>query len=367
MAKGLPYCYRFRVPKGEEVKINDLIRGDVAWSTDTLGDFVVLRSNGMPVYNFCVAIDDALMGITHVLRAEEHLPNTLRQVLIYQALGFPTPTFGHVSLILAPDKSKLSKRHGATSVGEFRQQGYLAPAMINFLSLLGWNDGSEQEIYTVEELTAKFGLDRITKSAAVFDKVKLGWMNGQHLKALPEEESTAMAAAHLTREGGLLAAAAADSAFTKAAVKLVSKSMELVSDCEAEIEKLLSYPLADTVASGDAKAVLDDDFVQVASAVLAAHESGELAAALAKGHEGYKAWVNGVGKAQKRKGKRLFMPMRIAFTGRMAGPDVGDQLEVLALLADPALVAREGAYVPLEQRMAALKAWVDAQGATAAA
>ncbi|KXZ47875.1 hypothetical protein GPECTOR_32g488 [Gonium pectorale] len=358
MAKGLPYCYRFRVPSNVDIKINDLIRGEVTWNTDTLGDFVVLRSNGMPVYNFCVAVDDALMGITHVLRAEEHLPNTLRQMLIYEALGFPTPQFGHVSLILAPDKSKLSKRHGATSVGEFRSQGYLASAMINFLSLLGWNDGTEQEIFSVDELTTKFGLERITKSAAVFDKVKLGWMNGQHLKALPEEESSAMAASHLVSCGLL---ASADTAFAAAAVKLVSKSMELVTDCEPEVRKLLGYPLAETAASADAKAVMDDNFAEVAAAVVAAYDSGDLAAALAKGHEGYKAWVNGVGKAQKRKGKRLFMPMRIAFTGRMAGPDVGDQLEVLSKIGSPAEVTEAGAYVPLADRIAQLKAWLAAQ------
>lgn len=117
-ATGAPYTYRFRVPEGERIEIDDLIRGKVGWDTDTLGDFVILRSNGIPVYNFCVAVDDATMGITHVLRAEEHLPNTLRQALVYDALEFKRPTFGHMSLILAPDRSKLSKRHGATSVGD---------------------------------------------------------------------------------------------------------------------------------------------------------------------------------------------------------------------------------------------------------
>ncbi|GFR47342.1 hypothetical protein Agub_g9037 [Astrephomene gubernaculifera] len=358
VAKGLPYCYRFRVPQNQLVRIQDLIRGEVSWSTDTLGDFVVLRSNGMPVYNFCVAVDDALMGITHVLRAEEHLPNTLRQMLIYQALGFPVPQFGHVSLILAPDKSKLSKRHGATSVGEFRSQGYLSAAMVNFLSLLGWNDGSEQEIFSVEELSDKFSLDRITKSAAVFDKVKLGWMNGQHLRSLPEPQFTSMATGHLVSCGLL---AAADTPFAAAAVKLVSKSMELVTDCEAEVRRLLGYPLADTLAAAEAAAVVADGFAQVAEAVVAAHDSGELAAALAGGHEGYKTWVNAVGKAQKRKGKRLYMPMRIAFTGRMAGPDVGEQLEVLARLTGPQEVAEQGAYVPLGERVEQLRAWLQQQ------
>ena len=120
--KGTPFCYRFRVQDNKTVIVRDLIRGDVTFNTDSLGDFVVMRSNGLPVYNFCVAVDDALMEVTHVLRAEEHLPNTLRQLLLYEALGIAPPQFGHMSLILAPDKSKLSKRHGATSVGEFRAE-----------------------------------------------------------------------------------------------------------------------------------------------------------------------------------------------------------------------------------------------------
>lgn len=192
MAKGTPFTYRFRVPKDQTVEIDDYIRGKVTWETNTLGDFIILRSNGMPVYNFCVTIDDALMQISHVIRAEEHLANTLRQALIYDALGFKRPEFAHVSLILAPDRSKLSKRHGATSVGQFADLGYMNDAMLNFLVLLGWNDGTEKEIFTVDELKESFSLDRITKSPAVFDNVKLGWMNGEYLKAKPAEELRAL-------------------------------------------------------------------------------------------------------------------------------------------------------------------------------
>ena len=176
LAAGLTPVYRFRVPPDGRVTIQDAIRGEVSWATDAVGDFVLVRSNGLPVYNFCVAVDDAMMRITHVLRAEEHLPNTLRQVLVYEALGYPQPQFGHVSLILAADRSKLSKRHGATSVGEFREQGFLPSAMNNFLALLGWNDGTTREIFSLDELVDAFSLERITKSPAVFDKAKLGWL-----------------------------------------------------------------------------------------------------------------------------------------------------------------------------------------------
>eukprot|EP00882_Tetradesmus_deserticola_P010161 GHRQ01010736.1.p1 GENE.GHRQ01010736.1~~GHRQ01010736.1.p1 ORF type:complete len:541 (+),score=308.25 GHRQ01010736.1:559-2181(+) len=357
MAKGTPYCYRFRVPPNKEIGINDIVRGQVSWNTDNLGDFVVLRSNGLPVYNFCVAIDDALMGITHVLRAEEHLPNTLRQLLVYEALGFTPPVFGHMSLILAPDKSKLSKRHGATSVGDFKTQGYLAPAMVNFLSLLGWNDGTEKEIYTVDELTEAFALDRITKSAAVFDKVKLSWMNGQHLRALPEEELVSRISEALVAAGVL---SDASSAFAAAVSKLVKGSVDMLGDAAAQVPPLLGYPLSETVQSEGFKPIQDDNFLEVAAAVLAAHDSGDLAAAVAGGHDTFKKWINGVGKAQKRKGKRLFMPMRVALTGRMQGPDVGELLAALAQESGSD-VADRSSFVALPQRMDALRAWVATQ------
>ncbi|KAG9149890.1 hypothetical protein Leryth_020255 [Lithospermum erythrorhizon] len=188
LSKGNPYTYRFRVPKDGSMKINDLIRGEVTWNLDTLGDFVIMRSNGQPVYNFCVTVDDATMAISHVIRAEEHLPNTLRQALIYKALGFTMPYFAHVSLILAPDRSKLSKRHGATSVGQFREMGYLPQAMVNYLSLLGWGDGTENEFFTLQQLVETFTIERVNKSGAIFDSTKLRWMNGQHLRSLPQEE-----------------------------------------------------------------------------------------------------------------------------------------------------------------------------------
>jgi len=356
MAKETPHCYRFRVPSGETITIQDVVRGEVSWSTDTLGDFVILRSNGLPVYNFCVAVDDALMRITHVLRAEEHLPNTLRQVLIYKALGFPQPTFGHMSLILAPDKSKLSKRHGATSVGEFKEEGYLASAMMNFLSLLGWNDGTEQEIFSVNELQDKFALNRITKSGAVFDKTKLGWMNGQHLRSLPNDEIERMVGGRWV-EAGILSSES--SPFVSAAVAIVQNSLELVTDADSELLALLSYPLEETLASEGAKSVVEDGFVEIARAALAAHDSGELAEAITGGPDGFKKWLNGVGKAQGRKGKRLFMPARIALTGRMQGPDVGEVLRMLAL--ENGDVAASDKYVSVSQRMETLRKWVQSQ------
>jgi len=358
LAEGAPCTYRFRVPKDETVTISDLVRGDVSWSTNTLGDFIILRSNGLPVYNFCVAADDATMGITHVLRAEEHLPNTLRQALIYDALGFAQPVFGHVSLILAPDRSKLSKRHGATSVGQFAEMGYLPEAMVNFLAALGWNDGTEKEVYTVQELIEGFGVDRVTKSAAVFDNAKLNWMNGEHLKLKPDAERLALMGERWA-EAGLLTADAATGPVGEACVPLVESGMELVADCVPELASILAYPLEETCASDKAKAFVEDGLGDVARYVVAAHESGELGKAIEEST--MKAWIKAAGKEMDRKGKRLFMPLRIVLTGSMQGPDVAQQVAMISLAEKEGAVAEGADFKGVGARMEAVKAWAETQ------
>ena len=186
---GKEYTIRFKVPEGSRVVIDDAVRGTVAWDAEaTVGDFILLRSNGVPVYNFCVAVDDALMGISTVVRAEEHLTNTVRQGLVLDSLGAPRPRYAHCSLILGEDKQKLSKRHGATSCNQFRLDGFLPDAMINYLALLGWNDGTDNEIFTRDELIDAFELERVVKSPSVFDMEKLKWVNQQHLKMLSLEQ-----------------------------------------------------------------------------------------------------------------------------------------------------------------------------------
>jgi glutamyl-tRNA synthetase len=169
------------VPDTGETVVRDFFRGDVAFDNDVLDDFIIMKSNGTPTYNFACVVDDAKMHITHILRAEEHLSNTPRQILIYEALGYPLPVFAHVSMILAPDRSKLSKRHGATSVEEFQDLGYLPEALINYLALLGWSPEGEEEVLSISELVRQFSLDRVGKTAAIYDVKKLTWMNGHYL------------------------------------------------------------------------------------------------------------------------------------------------------------------------------------------
>jgi glutamyl-tRNA synthetase len=178
---------RLRNP-GTTVTFNDLIRGDISFDTRELGDFVIARSIDDPLYHFAVVADDGDAGVTHVLRAEEHISNTPRQILIIDALGFTRPIYGHFPLILAPDRSKLSKRKHGASIENYRAQGYIPEAMLNYLALLGWNPGGEQELFTLDELIKLFTLDRVHKAGAIFDIEKLRWFNHEHLKRLSNEE-----------------------------------------------------------------------------------------------------------------------------------------------------------------------------------
>ncbi|XP_051125591.1 glutamate--tRNA ligase, chloroplastic/mitochondrial [Andrographis paniculata] len=348
LSKGTPYTYRFRVPKTGSLSISDLIRGEVSWNLDTLGDFVIMRSNGQPVYNFCVTVDDATMAISHVIRAEEHLPNTLRQALIYKALGFPMPRFAHVSLILAPDRSKLSKRHGATSVGQFKEMGFLPQALMNYLALLGWGDGTENEFFTLEELVSKFTIERVNKTGAVFDSTKLRWMNGQYLRSLPPENLTEMignrwkSTGVVTESGG---------SFIEEAVHLLKDGIDVITDADKAISNLLSYPLHTTLTSPEGKAILEDKLSEVAAYLLAAYDSGEFISALEEGSAGWQKWVKSFGKAQKRKGKSLFMPLRVLLTGKLHGPEMGESLLLIYKAGKcDAIAAHHTGFVPLDER-----------------
>ncbi|KAI4366984.1 hypothetical protein MLD38_022774 [Melastoma candidum] len=347
LSKGTPFTYRFRVPKEGSLKINDLIRGEVSWNLDTLGDFVIMRSNGQPVYNFCVTVDDASMAISHVIRAEEHLPNTLRQALIYKALGFPMPSFAHVSLILAPDRSKLSKRHGATSVGQFKEMGYLPQAMVNYLALLGWGDGTENEFFAIEHLVQKFTIDRVNKSGAIFDSVKLRWMNGQHLRSLPSEDLTKLIGERWKNAGIIKES---EGPFVNEAVQLLKDGIDLITDADKVLSNLLAYPLQDSLSSSEGRAVVEDKLTEVSASLLSAYDSGDLILALEEGPSGWQKWVKSFGKSLKRKGKSLFMPLRVLLTGKLHGPDIGSSIVLLYKAGKLDVVAEPG-FITLEERI----------------
>ena len=358
LAKGKTYAVRFRVPKDELVTIDDSIRGEVTWNTNTLGDFIIMRSDGSPVYNFCVAVDDADMQMTHVVRAEEHLPNTLRQVLIYNALGLKPPKFAHCSLILAPDRSKLSKRHGATSVGEFKEEGYLSEALMNYLALLGWNDGTEQEMFSKDDLIEKFSLERITKSAAIFDKQKLNWMNSQYIRQL-ETDALAKMLVDLWVEKGFLAdAEAADTSVIMGKfVEIFQEALITLNQSIDEFDTLLDYPLSSTLESKKAKKCIEGGLFDVAKYIVDSYFiSGELKELAENNPEAFKDWMKAAGKEMGKKGKDLFLPMRICMTGCMQGPDVGEQV---FLVNKAESIIKSDTFVTFEERMNVLKKAVE--------
>ena len=350
---GEPYTVRFKVPRGKKITISDLVRGEVTWDVQaTVGDFILLRSAegtaeaaGMPVYNFCVAVDDALMDVTTVIRAEEHLTNTVRQILILEALGYDVPKYAHLSLVLGEDRSKLSKRHGATSVDQFRKEGFLPEAMVNYLCLLGWNDDTEQDIYSVGELTDAFSLDRVTKSPAVFDMKKLRWVNGQHLRALPPDEFAALLAPQLHELG--VTTAADVTPFVHAASAMVAEKVELLNDAAPLVTAAMAYPLEQTIEE------VPDNFVAVGHAMVEAYRGGTLPDPAADGFDAaWKAWAKGVGKQLGVKGKGLFLPLRVAATGSLSGPDIPAQLRTVALAGGQVACP----VVPLADRIDQLEA-----------
>ncbi|MHB9111413.1 MAG: glutamate--tRNA ligase [Thermoleophilia bacterium] len=187
-AEGRQPVIRLRTPDEGFTVVRDMIKGDVQFENVTIGDFILVRSSGVPTYNFAVAVDDARMGITHVIRGDDHLPNTPRQVMLLEAMGEEPPAYGHLPLILGPDRTPLSKRHGASAVEEFRNQGYVREALCNYLALLGWSFDGETTLFSVDELIEKFSLERVGNTAAVFDNEKFLWMNGHYIREMDEAE-----------------------------------------------------------------------------------------------------------------------------------------------------------------------------------
>ncbi|GJQ12151.1 hypothetical protein GpartN1_g3942.t1 [Galdieria partita] len=354
MANGAPHVYRFKVPKNTKIVLHDIVRGDVVWDAEaTFGDFIVMRSNGVPVYNFCVAIDDALMEISTVIRAEEHLTNTVRQILVLNALGFQLPSYAHCSLILGEDRTKLSKRHGATSVNQFRSEGYLPEALINYLALLGWHDGTEQEFYSREELTKAFSLTRLSKAPAIFDIGKLRWMNARYLRSLPIEKLRAVVSERLKLANLLYPHVDSSDLLVEMIAEVTRDNVELASDYECQVKRIFSYPLEETVRSGEAVELLTKEggFHELSKAIVHSFREGTFPSGESENHRAlWKEWIKRVSKETKRKGKHLFHPVRLALTGKMSGPDVGDVIRILSLAK-----GKSDAIVLLEQRISILE------------
>jgi len=237
-AAGQPRAIRFSVPEGH-TSFDDVVHGPIDFDHAHIEDFVVLRSDGYPTYHLSVVVDDVDMEITDVVRGDDHISNTPKQVLLYRAMHAPVPRFAHVPLILGPDKKRLSKRHGATSVAEYEKQGYLPEAMVNFLALLGWSPGGDQEVFTREELVARFSLEGISGGNAVFNPEKLDWFNQQHIMRLPAAEILRRLAPDL-EAAGLAAAVAADLDRAGRAVDLVKPRARKLADIVPQLRPFLA-------------------------------------------------------------------------------------------------------------------------------
>lgn len=316
-SEGRRPAYRFTVPEGE-VTVLDLFRGHVTFGAEMVGDFVVLRSDGLPTYNYACVIDDHGMAMTHVLRGEDHLSNTLRQKMLYDAFRWDPPHFGHLPLVLGPDREKLSKRHGDITLGRYRRMGFAPSALQNALALLGWSPGDDREIMTTEELIRDFDLGRVGCSASVFDQKKLNWIGQKHLQAASLEAILPLA--HEALQGAGLTGELLEG---ERLTQLVEMSRDYIHSA-GEIPEVMGYLIREPLEPDeDAIAALRDPKARSLIEVLQADLTRENRSSdLDDGRLAPKDWLKEAGKELSLGGRHLFQPVRAALTGRARGPDL---------------------------------------------
>lgn len=315
-APGKPYAVRLRTPDEGTIKVTDLLRGIVSFDAADIDDFVILKTDGFPTYNFAVVADDSEMNITHVIRGDDHLTNTPRQALIYKALSLDMPEMAHVSMILGPDGKRLSKRHGDTSVIAYRDEGYLPDALVNYLTRLGWSFG-DQEIFTREELVEKFTLDNVGKSAAVFNMEKLDWLNGWYIRNKPAEEIAAIVLPILKQRG--------INAELDRKLEMIVKELGQRAKTLLDIADSIGYFYADVIV-----------FDEKAAAKFLTPETGEvlkdLSERLASGEftsDGLHAVFEKIMEERGIKMGAIAQPVRVALTGGTVSPGIFEVMEIL--------------------------------------
>jgi nondiscriminating glutamyl-tRNA synthetase len=318
IAAGERPAIRFRVPDDRDVTFSDAVRGDIHFHTDVIGDPVIVRAEGTPAYNFAVVVDDALMAITHVIRGEDHLSNTPRQILLYEALGFTPPTFGHVSMVMGPDHTPLSKRHGATSVAEFRAKGYLPEALVNYLALIGWSPGGGDELLPIHELSRRFSLEAVGSSAGIFDEEKLAWANRHYLKMAQSSRLADLTVPYFNAAGVPIRPTTRGLDFLASVMPIASGSVDRLEQVPARLSFLFDYApdraLAGPVVGQEMRA---DGARAVVRALAEA-----LAVAPRLDRDQFRAVANDVKARTGQKAKALFHPIRVALMGRAEGPEL---------------------------------------------
>ena len=322
-AEGRKPVVRLKVRKDGVFAFDDMVRGHVEFQAAGVGDFIIMKSDGIPVYNFAVVIDDAFMEVTHVIRAEEHLSNTPRQLAIYEALGYKPPKFGHISLILGEDHKKMSKRHGATSVTEYRNMGYLPEAVVNYLALLGWTPKGEQEIFTEEELIKQFSMKRVSSNDAVFDINKLNWINFQYMKKLDADQLYALIFPFLVKAGYVEESVTEEKKdWLKKVIWFMKDHIYFAGQAADELKFFFE----------DMPKITDEDVL----AIMKEETSGKLLKAFIEDLKALETFdqaeikkcFNACMKAQGIKGKAAYEPTRIALTGVTQGPGMFEMMEL---------------------------------------
>jgi nondiscriminating glutamyl-tRNA synthetase len=313
LARGERGAIRFVVPTDREVVFEDLVRGEVTFSTDIIGDPVIVRSEGRPAYNFAVVIDDALMEVTHVIRGEDHISNTPRQILVYEALGFALPKFAHVSLVLGPDHAPLSKRHGATSVAEFRERGFLPESLVNYLALLGWSPGEGHELMSVRDMARRFDISKVGHSAAVFDIGKLAWMNRHYMKDAAPARIARESLPYFVRAGVVTDATDAALSYLAALLPMAVGSVDRLEEIPERVGFVFSWDAP--VAAALVRAEPDGPRAIAAMA-------NEIASAGPLDRDAFRAAATRVRDNIGLKGRALFHPLRVALTAADSGPEL---------------------------------------------
>ena len=329
MEAGEPYTIRIKVPEDRgDVVVDDAVHGRVTFAAKELDDFVIFRSDGTPTYNFATVVDDAAMGITHVIRGDDHLSNTPRQVIVYEALGAPVPVFAHISMILGADGKKLSKRHGATSVEEYRDAGYLSDAFVNYLALLGWSLDGETTVIPRDVLAREFSLERISKNPATFDPKKLDWMNAEYINRMDDATFADTIMLPELHKAGLIGEGAEfDEAWVDALAAIVKPRTKMPAD--AAIVSAPIFATADTlvydekaVAKGLAKEGMGTVLDAARAALEALPEDGWTAEAI-------DAALEPLPEALDLKKRIVFQAVRVAVCGNLVSPPLGETMELI--------------------------------------
>ena len=354
---GEPAAIRFRVPDRRELAFDDLVRGRIVVASDEIGDPILVRSDGTPAYNFAVVVDDAAMSITDVIRGEDHISNTFRQILLYEALGYAAPRFAHVSLVLGPDHAPLSKRHGATSVAEFRAKGYLPEALVNYLALIGWSPGGGDELLPLRELARRFSLDAVSHSAGVFDEEKLAWVNRHYLKEADGARLASLAVPYL-QEAGMLTVAPPGpelARWLESALPMATGSVDRLSEVPSRLHLIFAFDATLAAARDPVRAEFGSEAPRTVARTLAEELAG---APRLVDRESFRALAQRVRGRTGQKGRGLFHPIRVALTGEADGPELDllvPAIERAVLLpADAGLAPVIGCRERAEQFVAAL-------------